>query len=45
MIVDVNQLFELPPCFKSYPRQVVESYVCKVKPNDQDTDFSPQVHY
>ena len=36
----MNQLIQLPKQFATRRRQVVECFVCNVKPNDQDKDFS-----
>ena len=42
-MVELNQLVELPTEFLLQPRQVAEAYVCRIRPNDCDRDFSPQV--
>ena len=42
-VVDVNQLLSLPNCFLCIPPQVFEVFVCGLKPNDSDLDWSNEV--
>ena len=42
-VVDVNQLLTLPEHFLRIPAQVVEAYICGVKPWDRDQDWPEDV--
>ena len=42
-VVDVNQLLTLPEHFVRIPVQVVEVYVCGVRPCDRDQDWPEEV--
>ena len=43
-IVDVNQLLHLPQEFIEIPTQVIEVFLCRIKPRDNDTDWPQEVH-
>ena len=42
-VVDVNRLLTLPDHFVRIPVQVVEVYVCGVRPCDRDQDWPEEV--
>ena len=42
-MVDVNQLLTLPEHFVRIPVQVVEAYICGLKPCDRDQDWPEEV--
>lgn len=43
LVVDVNQLLSLPEKFLKIPYQVIEVYMCGLKPCDQDLDWPVEV--
>ena len=42
-VVDVNQLLFLPQELIDIPAQVIEVYLCRIKPRDNDMDWSQEV--
>jgi len=42
-IVDLNQLLVLPDEFTREPAQVIEVFLCGIKPGDKDADWSKEV--
>ena len=44
LIVDVNQLLTLPERFLRVPLQVMEVFMCGLKPCDKDLDWPVEVH-
>ena len=43
-VVDVNQLLTLPEHFLQIPAQVVEAFICGIKPCDGDPDWPEEVY-
>ncbi|KAL5457692.1 hypothetical protein EMCRGX_G034978 [Ephydatia muelleri] len=43
-IVDVNQLLHLPQEFIEIPTQVIEVFLCRIKPRDNDTDWPQEAN-
>ena len=43
LTVDVNQLLTLPEEFLTTPPLVIETYICGLRPLDNDIDWPPQV--
>lgn len=41
--MDLNQLLELPEEFLSTPAQVIEVFLCGIKPVERDEDWSQEV--
>ena len=41
--VEVSQLLILPKQFLELPPQVVEAFICEVKPKDEDLDWPVEV--
>ena len=42
-VVDVNQLLTLPKHFLQIPAQVIETFICGVRPCDEDVDWPEEV--